>query len=301
MAASVHDRLLQLAKAQNEDFQALLTRYCLERLLYRLSCSPHRQAFVLKGALLFALWSGRPHRPTKDMDLLGRGENSVERLEQVFRDLCAQSVEDDGVVFGPDTVRATRIKEDEEYQGVRIRCEARLGNARIQIQADIGFGDAVTPTTVTYPTLLGSPPLALLAYPRETMVAEKFQAMVVLGIGNSRMKDFYDLWVLARQFEFQGPVLCQALQATFQRRQTALPRDAPLALTETFFRDQDKIKQWQAFVRKSKLEVEDTNLEQVAAVLREFLMPPVEALTMGEPFDRNWPMSGPWTLPPATA
>src|SRR5262249_32470640 len=152
LAASVRERLLQLAKKRNEDFQSLLTRYCLERLLYRLSQSPYRDTFILKGALLFALWSGRTHRPTKDVDLLGRGENSIDRLEQAFRELCTQPVADDGLPYLAETVRAGRIKEDEEYEGVRVRCEARLANARVGVQADIGFGDAVTPaaTVVTY-------------------------------------------------------------------------------------------------------------------------------------------------------
>jgi hypothetical protein len=296
LAASVHDRLLQLAKKQNEDFQGLFTRYCLERLLYRLSKSPHRDAFVLKGALLFALWSNRPHRPTKDVDLLGKGDNSIEKVEQVFRTVCGLPVEDDGLVFQPETIRAERIKEGQEYEGVRIHCEVRLGTARVEVQADVGFGDAVIPEAmaVSYPTLLDFPAPALFAYHRETVVAEKFQAMVILGIANSRMKDFYDLWVLARQFTFKGRVLCQAFEATFQRRRTALPTDPPVALSAAFSSDKDKLRQWQAFLKKGKLQGENVALEQVTVALRDFLMPAARALAKGEPFAMVWPLSGPW-------
>ncbi len=246
---------------------------------------------------MFALWSERPHRPTKDLDLLGQGENSVERLEQIFRDLCVLPVEDDGLTFHPETIKAERIKQDEEYEGVRVRCEVRLGNARVGLQADVGFGDAVTPEpmAVSYPTLLTFPAPELLAYPKETVVAEKFQAMVMLGIANSRMKDFYDLWVLAQQFAFQGRVLCGALRATFERRRTGLPGDVPLALSATFSSDKDKLRQWQAFIKKSKLETENVGLERVTAVLRDFLMPPATALVKGEPFEKTWPVSGPWS------
>jgi hypothetical protein len=302
LATSVRDRLLQLARKGNEDFQGLLTRYCLERLLYRLSRSPHREAFILKGALLFALWSDRPHRPTKDIDLLGQGENSIERLEQVFRDLCVLPVEDDGVTFQPETIRAERIKEDQEYEGVRVRCEAQLSSARVGIQVDIGFGDAVVPnaTAVSYPTLLAFPAPAILAYCKETVVAEKFQAMVMLGIANSRMKDFYDLWVLAREFPFGGRDLSRALQATFERRRTTLPAEAPLALSAVFSGDKDKLRQWQAFMKKGKLEEKSEGLEQVTHVLRDFLMPAATALASGQPFEMAWPASGPWAPDPAT-
>ena len=198
-----------LAREQKEDFSIVLTRYGLERLLYRLSQSAHRDRFVLKGAMLFQLWSGHPHRPTRDLDLLGHGSPDPERFEGIFRDICRQNVEDDGLEFQSDSVRAESMKEDEEYQGLRLKLVSRLGNARIPIQIDIGFGDAVTPEPdeVIYPTLLDGPAPTLKAYPRETVVAEKFQAMVMLGIANSRMKDFYDLWILMRQFEFSGPAL----------------------------------------------------------------------------------------------
>lgn len=296
LAASVRDRLLQFAKRQQVDFQLLLMRYGLERLLYRLSQSPYQKDFILKGALLFALWSEEPHRPTKDLDLLGRGEKSPERMSAVFGEIITHPVEDDGLLFSQATLHAERIKEDEEYEGVRVRCDAQLENARITMQIDVGFGDAVTPapTTVTFPTLLAFPAPMLLAYPMETVVAEKFQAMVKLGIANSRMKDYFDLWVLARRFAFDGPTLSCAVQATFSRRRTDLPSEPPIALSDIFTNDSNKQRQWQAFIKKNKLQTEGADLNDVIAVLRNFLMPPAKALAEGSSFEMDWPASGSW-------
>lgn len=295
MAASIRQRLLNIARSKQEDLQLVLSRYALERFLFRVSQSPHRARFVLKGALLFQLWSGEPHRPTRDLDLLGRGKPSTQHFEQVFQDVCRQPVGDDGVTFRAETVRAEQIKEDDEYQGLRLRLEARLGNARIPLQIDIGFGDAVTPgpDEITYPTLLDFPAPTVQAYPRETVVAEKFQAMVMLGIANSRMKDFYDLWTLARQFEFPGPTLCAAIQATFDRRRTPLPDEVPLGLRPEFTGDSVKLTQWNAFLRKGRLAGSMT-LTEVADTLAGFLLPPTEALVRDEPFDGIWRPPGPW-------
>jgi predicted nucleotidyltransferase component of viral defense system len=296
LIASVRQRLLNLAQAQGEDFGLILTQYALERLLYRLSRSPHRDLLVLKGAMLFRLWSGQRHRPTRDLDLLGKGDSSAARFEQIFREVCQQAVEEDGLEFRADSIASEAIRPDEEYQGVRINLEAGLGNARISLQVDIGFGDVITPGTVqvAYPTLLAFPAANLWAYPRETVVAEKFQAMVWLGRSNSRMKDFFDIWFLARHFAFEGGALAGALLATFQRRQTALPVQAPLALTAAFAGDSTKQTQWQAFLRKNKLEPGGAQLDQVVGVLREFLMPPSKAMIAGRPFRCAWPAAGPW-------
>ena len=246
MAASVRDRLMQLSRARKEDFNLVLIRYAMERLLYRLSRSMHESTFILKGAILFTVWSGHPHRATKDIDLLGTGEPDLGRLAQIFRDVCSLSVEDDGIVFEATSVTAARIKEDADYEGVRVRLTGKLGSARLDLQVDIGFGDAVTPTpkTIDFPVLLGSPAPRLRAYPRETVVAEKFEAMVQLGIANSRMKDFFDLSFLARTFEFDGTVLTKAIVATFARRGTSIPVEEPLAFTKTFAEDPQKKAQW---------------------------------------------------------
>ena len=188
------------------------------------------------------------------------------------------------------------IQQDQEYTGVRVRLEARLGTARIPLQIDIGFGDAITPEAVEieYPAMLAFPAPVLCAYPRETVVAEKFQALVMFGMATSRMKDLYDLWILARYFAFEGPTLCQAIRATFARRQTALPDSLPLVLSSAFAEDSAKRTQWQAFVRKNRLAGEGTDLSQVLSVLQDFLMPPVQALVAGEAFGKTWPASGLW-------
>ncbi|WP_199756746.1 nucleotidyl transferase AbiEii/AbiGii toxin family protein [Tautonia sociabilis] len=297
IAASVRDRLMMLARRQGEDFQHVLTRYVIERLLYRLSRSEHRDEFVLKGAMLFRVWADQPHRPTRDLDLLGRGDASLGAVAQVFRAVCGLAVEDDGLVFDPDSVTADRIREDQQYEGVRLVCRVFLGKARIDLQVDVGFGDAVVPrpAKLTYPAMLELPAPVLKAYPRPAVVAEKFQAMVMLGIANSRMKDFYDLWFLANRFAFDGPELCRAIGATFRRRKTALSAETPLALTAAFGTDAGKSRQWQAFIRKSALDVGGTGLEQVCKFLDGFLMPPVQAIVGETPFDQTWNPGGPWS------
>jgi predicted nucleotidyltransferase component of viral defense system len=297
VAASVRQRLANLAREQGEDFGLLLTTYALERLLYRLSLSQHKDRMVLKGAMLFRLWIGHAHRPTRDLDLLGKGDNSIAALEQVFRDLCAQPTEDDGLDFHADTIKGETIKEDEEYQGVRIQMEVRLANARIFLQVDIGFGDVITPgpTRVEFPAVLDLPRATVWAYPRETVVAEKYQAMVALGITNSRMKDFFDVWFLAHTHDFDGELLSQALRATFARRGTSLPAEMPVALTPAFCNDPIKLTQWRAFLTKNRLDAEGVELDQVAASIREFLFPPSEALVVGTPFHMTWRARGPWS------
>ena len=234
MAASVRQRLMNKAREQGEAFDLVLIRYTSERLLYRLSQSAFRDRFVLKGAMLFQLWGGSIHRPTRDLDLLAYGSPSPVDFEQLFREVCEEDVEDDGLNFRAESVHAVRMKEDEEYEGLRLKLQAYLDAARISVQIDVGFGDAVTPgpDEITYPTLLDFPAPTLKAYPRVTVVAEKFQAMVMLGIANSRMKDFYDVWTLARHFAFSGPVLCAAMRATFERRKTVLPSTTALSQWE---------------------------------------------------------------------
>jgi predicted nucleotidyltransferase component of viral defense system len=252
--------------------------------------------FGLKGARLFQLWGDHPHRPTRDLDLLGRGENSIPRFEQIVREVCRMAVENDGLAFSAESVRGDVIKEDQEYEGLRVTLECHLENARIPIQIDIGFGDVVTPAAseVTYPVLLDFPAPVLAVYSRESVVAEKFQAMVMLGIVNSRMKDFYDLWALARQFDFRGTLLCEAIRATFERRRTPVPGDVPVALSPAFAMDQTKQAQWRAFVNKSKLDTGGIGLQEVVVVLSDFLMVPSRSVAGGGLLQMVWAPSGPW-------
>ncbi|RMG12191.1 MAG: nucleotidyl transferase AbiEii/AbiGii toxin family protein, partial [Deltaproteobacteria bacterium] len=233
LAASVHARLLDRAKAEGRPFNELLQYYAMERFLYRLSRSEHGDRFVLKGALMLQLW-GRPvTRATRDIDLLGRGASNVDYLVDVVRSCLALEVEDDGLRFDPECVTGKEIRLAANYDGVRIRCKAQLGNACVSLQIDVGFGDVITPGAqeIEYPVLLDFEAPRLLGYTPESAIAEKFQAMVVLDMANTRMKDFLDIWMLAREHEFAGDVLADAVAATFRRRQTPLPESTPLALT----------------------------------------------------------------------
>jgi len=297
-AASVRNRLLKLARQRGEDFQLILTRYGLERLLYRLGQSEYRDRFILKGAMLFALWDDQAHRPTRDVDFLGFGDSGEEIIQDVFRTLCNAPVDDDGLVFRADSVRVEPIRDVTEYGGIRVTLVAELAGARIPIQADIGFGDAVTPEPVhvVYPTLLGHPAPYLRAYPRETVIAEKYQALVNLGMANSRMKDFYDLWVMAHRFDFDGAMLSEAVNNTFSRRETPLPEQTPSGLSAEFYGDDQKNRQWDAFLRKGMLLSTSTplSLEEACQLLELFLMPPTTALKNGCAFTEQWRPGGPW-------
>ena len=206
LPASVRQRLLNIARERHADFQLILIQYGIERLLYRLSRSNYKDRFLLKGAMLFSVWSEEPFRSTRDIDLLGQGDSSVASLHKTFEEICRTAVEDDGVQFLVDTIRGEEIRDDQEYHGVRLRFEGQLAGARIPIQIDIGFGDAVAPPpeVIDYPVMLDSPAPRLHVYPREVVVAEKFHAMVIRGLANSRMKDFFDVWILASMFEFAG-------------------------------------------------------------------------------------------------
>jgi predicted nucleotidyltransferase component of viral defense system len=274
IAASVRQRLLNLSKARGEDFTFVLLRYAHERLLARLARSRHADQFILKGAMLFPLWSGSPHRATKDMDLLGSGAPDRARLEVVFRDIAALE-EEDGVTFLPETVHAIAIREDAIYDGVRITLEGRLAAARLPLQVDVGFGDAVVPAPeeAEYPTLLPMPAPRVRTYARETVVAEKLHAMCDLGIANSRMKDFYDVWFLSGAFAFESSRLHAAIGATFARRGSVVPRALPLALTNAFATNPMKRAQWTAFLARARVADPALGLDHVVARLAAFAGP----------------------------
>ena len=302
VAASVRQRLLNLAHQRGEEFQFVLTRFALERLLYRLGQSSYSEDFLLKGAMLFAVWREEAHRPTTDLDL-GSRQLSQDRLREIFREICGIASPEDALSFDTRAIAVEPIRELQLYPGARLRITARLGNARIPFQVDVGFGDAVVPGPVRaeYPTLLDHPAPRLKVYPRESVVAEKFQAMVFLGMANTRLKDFYDLWLLARSFEFQGDVLCRAFRATFDRRQTALPREVPVALTPEFSEDRGKVQGWRGFLRRNRLDAPDS-LAEVCAFLGSFLLQPSRAAVEGAAFVSSWRPGGPWQgISPAPA
>lgn len=296
MAASVKARLMGVARDRGEDFNFLLTRYVLERLLYRLAQSQHAATFLLKGAMLFTVWSQRPHRATKDIDLLGHGNPDPTRLEAIFRDVCDAQVPDDGLVFLASTVHAEPIREEAVYDGIRVTFEARLGTAKIPVQVDVGFGDATTPPPdrVEIPPLLDLPPPVLQGYRRELVVAEKFHAMVDLGMANSRMKDFFDIWFLSQRFSFDGAILASAIKATFERRRTAVPTTLPLALTSTFAQDATKVAQWSAFTKRTRVEPPVPSLPDVTEAIARMLGAVLEEASAGRAFTSDWPPGGPW-------
>ena len=298
VAASVKQRLLNRAREQKEDFTLLLTKYGLERILYRIGRSPYKDSFVLKGALLFELWTEQRYRPTRDADFLSKGDNNPERYQQIFEEICDMEVENDGVRFDRHTVKVEKIKEDQDYEGLRVTFTGFMEAARLPVQIDIGFGDVVTPGPIEtrFPTLLQSPAPQLLSYPRETVIAEKFEAMVKLGIANTRMKDFHDLKTLSELFYFESEQLVSAIQHTFERRKTALPIDEPpTALTEEFFADTTKMDQWNAFIAKNKLYIRPSSLESVTASIREFVMPLMQPSVLKGEERLHWESSKSWT------
>ena len=273
LGVSIRDRLLNKARAEKRDYNLMLTRYALERLIYRISISPYRDQFLLKGALLFDLWFDVPHRPTRDVDFLGYGPADIPHLEGVFRELCAIDA-NDGIEFQAKTVKAAEIRKEANYAGVRVTLIGVLAGAKCPVQADIGFGDAVVPgpEEVTYPVLLDDNPAPQLrAYPRYTVVAEKLEALVSLGMLNSRMKDYFDLWVLVTYAEFDNAILKKAIQATFERRGTPLPAKLPIGLSDEFANDGQKNKQWLAFLHKNGIAPKP--LAEIVTDLRNFLWP----------------------------
>ena len=296
LVASVHQRLLNKAAQAGEDAQYVLIRYGLERLLYRLSRSKHAEQFVMKGAMLFLVWTGETYRPTKDVDLLAIQSASRAQFKKIFQDICGVAVVEDGLVFLSETVRAEDIREEETYHGVRVTLEGRLGKAKIPLQIDIGLGDAITPSPqqANFPTLLDFPSPRLTMYPKETVVAEKFETMARRGIASSRMRDYYDVYALSQEFEFDGEILSDAIRATCKRRRTDIGSDVPYALTSDFATDALKQRQWQAFQRRGRLKLRVNDLKNVVSTIRDFLMPAVQAVREGRAFKSHWSKGGQW-------
>ena len=295
LAESVHVKLNNLAKSEERTFQELFYYYAIERFLFRLSNSPHVNSFTLKGGLAFLGWGIALRRPTRDIDVQGYGENSIENLMKVVKEICIQNVIPDGMQFDPDSVRGERILDEAEYPGVRIYFSGSLGNATIQLHMDVSFANPIIPQVilVDYPSLLGMPTIKMSCYPYETAIAEKFQAMVALDSINDRMKDFYDIWLLSQQVDIPGSTLVSAVKATFQARNTPLPKAIPTALTSGFamLRQSD----WERFLKRSRLNLHEyLSLNETIAVIREFLWPIVQAADNNMSFESIWTARGPW-------
>lgn len=267
LAASIRQKLFNFAKAHNEPLQQVLVNFALERLLYRLSISDYADRFVLKGALLFRLWFDLPQRPTRDIDFLGFGDADPEQIKIIFTQLAQMNLED-GLDFLAESITAEPIRKAAGYPGIRVRLQASLDNARIPIQCDIGFGDAITPSAVSsaFPTLLDLPAPVLRVYPLETVVAEKLEALVKLASFNTRLKDYFDLWVLSTAEQIDRAILPKAIAATFERRQTSLPATIPVGLTERYATE--KSPQWNAFLQRSQLQAPplDEVVKELAAI-----------------------------------
>lgn len=295
LPASIQARLQNHANATGLEYNRVLERYALERYLYRLSKSKHADRFVLKGALLMLVWLGETIRPTRDVDLLGFGNLDNQSLREIIREICLIQVVPDGMSFLTETIKVEDIREEDPYGGRRVTFMGLLGNAQIKLQVDAGIGDAVSPEPdwLDYPSLLGMPTARLRAYRPETTIAEKFQAMVVLGTANSRMKDFFDIAALAQHEAFDGGILATSLETTFKRRKTELSNELPVALTAAFAADPAKQRQWNAFVERSRVK-NPAKLDETINTVRGFLWPVVEAVISQRIFKGTWPPGGPW-------
>lgn len=296
LAASITARLLNQARETGDSHQSLLTRFCLERFLYRLGASDRRDRFVLKGAMLLRLWSDRPYRATRDLDLLRRGDRSFDAIRGDLRAIVATPVPTDAVTFDTDRVAIEAIRPEDEYAGTRATLPAHCGKARLMLQIDMGLADAVwpPPQPCAFPTLLDFPAPNVLAYPREAVVAEKFEAMVVLGDRNSRIKDFFDLHHLASQFEFDRATLAEAVRRTFRRRRTPIPRQQPIALTGEYWDNPSRPAQVRAFARRAQIVVTESFADECARTLDAFLSPVLEDLRRGRVRAGTWRPGGPW-------
>jgi hypothetical protein len=295
LAASIKQRLFNKSRELAHRFDDVLQYYAIERFLYRLSRSSYAGIFILKGALMLAVWRANTSRTTMDIDMLGKMDNNTESIIAMVREVCLQEVEPDGLIFDPDSIRGQIITEDADYQGVRVHFRGSLDTARITMQLDIGFGDVVIPPPklMAYPTILDLPAPQIRGYSKESMIAEKFEAMVRWGIMNSRMKDFWDIEVLSRQFDFDGKTLATAIKETFSMRNTVIPIK-PIAFTDTFMKDEMKSVQWKAFLKNRMVGGADT-LEEAVHAVSVFLMPVVEGLVNNRLPQMTWKAPGPWS------
>lgn len=295
-AESVRQRLRNELRNRGEDVTLGLQRYAAERFLYRLGQSRHRERFVLKGAMLFAIW-GTAYRPTRDIDFTGYGSSDAQDVIAAFREICGTSDEVDQLAFDTQTITAEPIRDGSEYDGLRIRIRARLGESDITVQIDVGFGNAIVPgpAETEVRSILGDPPPRILAYPRESVVAEKLNAMVTLSERNSRYKDFYDLYAMANAFQFDKDTLVRAVRATFERRSTPIDAALPAPLTAPFYASVDRITQWRAYVTSKGLAGAPTDFQQVGDLLTRFLQAVWVSLRAEGESAGSWPPGGPWS------
>lgn len=296
LAASVAVRLLNRAKRFGDDYQTVLTSYCLERFLYRLGVSKLRDRFVLKGAMLLRLWSDQPYRATLDLDLLRQGDGASDTIRDDLQTILAAAVPPDAVEFDGERIGLEPIRAEDEYAGTRATVRARCGKARLSLQIDVGIADAVwpAPESCRYPTLLDSPSPEVLAYPREAVVAEKLEAIVVLGDRNSRIKDFFDLHYLASHFTFDRITLTEAVRRTFARRRTPVPEERPIGLTREYWNNPSRPAQIRAFARRARIEAPEGFAEECASLLEGFLWPVLKDLRSERLPPRVWIPGGPW-------
>lgn len=294
--ASVRSRLQNKAKETSRPFAEILQYYGMERFLYRFSQSDYTDKFILKGALMFTVWNIPERRTTLDIDFLARFDNQVAGIEKVIRDVCKIRVPADGLIFAPDTVAGKKIKEDADYEGVRVKFTGFLERSRIPMQIDMGFGDIIFPgpKMVDYPVMLDFPKPHLKGYSLESVVSEKFEAMVKLGLLNSRMKDFYDLWLMTRRFDFKGAGLAEALKKTFVHRKTALPQKSPLFAEEIYDETSDRQTLWKAFLTKGQIRNAPEKLSETSKIIEKFLIKPLGAINKGEGSNDTWKAPGPW-------
>jgi hypothetical protein len=295
LAESVHARLLNLAQASGRSFNDLLQLYAMERFLFRLAESSHSSLFILKGALLMRVWDQTLYRTTRDIDFLGLGRNDIASVEEIMRAICTQLVVPDGIQFDATSVTGESIIEDADYEGIRITLQCNLGNARIHMQIDVGFGDELThpPCIHSFPTLLDIDAPQVTCYNPETVVAEKFQIMLLRGEANSRMKDFYDIWWIGRHCAFDGICLSKIIKNVCNKRKTAI-QENPVALSDTFAGDPMKLLQWKAFVKRLISTDCPDDFESVVNEITKFLLPIASAIVQGETFEKSWKPEGPW-------
>ena len=294
---SAHQRLLNKARNSGRPFNEVLQYYAMEKFLLRMSKLPNADDFVLKGALLLRATGISELRPTRDIDVLKYGSSAISDIEEIFRVCCNTNIEGDGLEFDPDSVEAEEIREQEAYDGIRVKVRGTLGNARITIQIDLGFGDVITPKPlwIGYPTILDEDSPRIRAYTLESSIAEKYQAMVSLDMANSRMKDFYDIYFLSENRSFEGPDIQSAIKETFDRRETKIPTKLPTALTETFSKDDTKIRQWKAFISKISDDQLPKELSTIVNRVKVFLWPVSLSIQDQSDFTKVWKSVDGWS------